>query len=79
MPRLRKPQPVMLSDDQLYILFRLSLKLPKGQKWYPNVYERDLIQDAHRVLRYEFHARAKEDERIDAELSLIAADYEGIE
>jgi len=69
----------MLNDDQLYILFRLTLKLPKGQKWYPNVYERDLIQDAHRVLFYEFHARAKEDERIEAELSLIEAEYEGID
>ncbi len=79
MPRLRQPGPVMLNDDQLYILFRLTLKLPKGEKWYPNVYERDLIQDAHRVLGYEFSARAKEDQRIEAELSLIEAEYEGIE
>ena len=79
MPRLRKPEPMYINNDQLYILFRLTLKLPKGEKWYPNVYERDLIQDAHRVLAKEFNARAKEDQRIEEELALLDAEYEGIE
>ena len=81
MPRLRKPQPILLSDDQLYVLLRLTLKLPKEEKtkWEPSGYELDLIQDAYRVLSKEFSARAKEDQRISNELQLLDAEYEGIE
>ena len=79
MPRLRKPQPVMLSDDQLYVLYRLSFHFPKGEKWEAYSRELDLIRDAHRVLDKEFMARVEENQRIEAELSLIEAEYEGIE
>jgi hypothetical protein len=79
MPRLRKPQPILLNDDQLYVLYRLTLKLPKGPKWKPSPYELGLIQDAHRVLGKEFSERAREDERISKELQLLDAEYEGAE
>ena len=79
MPRLRKPQPVMLSDDQLYVLYRLSFHFPKGEKWEAHSRELDLIRNAHGVLDKEFRARAEEDGRIDAELTLLEVEYEGVE
>ena len=79
MPRLRKPQPVMLSDDQLYVLYRLSFHFPRGEKWEAHSRELDLIREAHGVLDKEFKARAEEDGRIDAELALLEVEYEGIE
>ena len=79
MPRLRKPQPVMLSDDELYVLYRLSFHFPKGEKWEAHSRELDLILDAHGVLDKEFRARAEEDGRIDAELELLEAEYKEIE
>ena len=79
MPRLRKPQPVMLSDDQLYVLYRLSFHFPRGEKWEAHSRELDLIREAHGVLDKEFSARAEEDGRIDAELALLEVEYEGIE
>ena len=79
MPRLRKPQPVMLSDDQLYVLYRLSFHFPRGEKWEAHSRELDLIRDAHGVLDKEFRARAEEDGRIDEELELLEAEYKEIE
>ena len=79
MPRLRKPQPVMLSDDELYVLYRLSFHFPKGEKWEAHSRELDLIRGAHGVLDKEFRARAEEDGRIDAELALLEVEYGGIE
>ena len=79
MPRLRKLQPGMLSDDELYVLYRLSLHFPKGEKWEAYPHELDLIRDAHRVLGREFRARAEEDGRINAELRLLDVEYEGSE
>ena len=77
MPRLSKPQPVMLSDDELYVLYRLSFHFPKGEKWEAHSRELDLIREAHGVLDKEFRARAEEDGRIDAELALLEVEYEG--
>ena len=79
MPRLRKPQPVMLSDDQLYVLYRLSFHFPRGERWEAYSHELELIRDAHGVLGKEFRARAEEDGRINAELALLEVEYEGIE
>ena len=79
MPRLRKPQPVMLSDDQLYVLYRLSFHFPRGEKYEPYSCELDFMRDAHRVLSKEFSARCEEDGRIDEELALLEAEYKEIE
>ena len=77
MPRLRKPQPVLLSDDELYALMRATFKHPKVPKWNPQGYEQELLQNAHEKIATEYYARAEEQQRIDAELDLIAKDYEG--
>jgi hypothetical protein len=69
----------MLSDDQLYVLYRLSFHFPRGEKWEAHSRELDLIREAHGVLDKEFRARAEEDGRIDAELALLEVEYEGIE
>lgn len=85
MPRLRKPQPVMLTDDHIYAimrqLMRHALPKPKGG-WGPNKLEgRELaaVIEAYEIVWREFSERATEDGRIDAELALIEADYEGRE
>ena len=85
MPRLRKPQPIMLNDDHIYAimrqLMRHALPRPKGG-WGPNKptgMELEALIDAYRVVFQEFSERAKEDGRIDAELALIEAEYEGSE
>ena len=85
MPRLRKPQPIMLNDDHIYAimrqLMRHALPKPKGG-WGPNKptgMELEALIDAHRIVFQEFSERAKEDGRIDNELRLIEAEYEGSE
>jgi len=85
MPRLRKLQPIMLNDDELYAvmrqLMRHALPRPKGG-WGPNKltgFELEAVLDAYRIIYREFSERAKEDGRIDAELALIEAEYEGSE
>lgn len=85
MPRFRKPQPIMLSDDHIYAimrqLMRHALPKPKGG-WGPNKLEGielALVIEAYEIVLREFHERAKEDGRIDAELALIEAEYEGRE
>ena len=77
MPRLRKPQPILLSDDELYALMRATFKHPKVRKWKPTGYELELLRDAYDKIATEYYARAEEEQRIDKELELIRAEYEG--
>ena len=85
MPRFRKPQPVMLSDDHIYAIMRQLMRhavpKPKGG-WGPNKpegMELAAVIEAYEIVWREFCERAKEDGRIDAELALIDAEYEGRE
>jgi hypothetical protein len=78
MPRLRKPQPILLSDDELYALMRATFKHPKVTKWKPDGYELGLLKDAYEKIAKEYYARAEEQQRIDEELQLIRAEYEGV-
>lgn len=77
MPRLRKPQPILLSDDELYALIRATFKHPKVPKWNPKGFELELLKDAYEKIATEYYARAEEQQRIDSELDLIRAEYEG--
>ena len=79
MPRLRKPQPVMLNDDELYALIRATIQHPKVPHWKPEGYELRLLKDAHDKILKEFYARGEEDQRISNELQLLDAEYEGVE
>ena len=72
----------MLNDDHIYAvmrqLMRHALPKPKGG-WGPNKLEGielALVIEAYEIVRREFHERAKEDGRIDAELRLIDEEYE---
>ena len=85
MPRLRKPQPVMLNEDHMYALTLQLLRhvapRPKGG-WgsnKPTERELRLLREVYEIINNEWRARAKEDARINAELALIEADYEGSE
>ncbi len=78
MPRLRKPQPVMLNDDELYAVMRATFQHPKVPKYKPTGYELGLLKDACEKISKEFYARAEEQQRIDNELQLITAEYEEI-
>ena len=85
MPRLRKPQPVMLNDDHIYAIMRQLMRhavtKPKGG-WgsnNPTGYELESIREAYRIVVLEFNLRAKEDQRISDELELLDAEYEGVE
>jgi len=79
MPRLRKPQPVMLNDGELYALIRATIQHPKVPHWKPEGYELRLLKDAHDKILEEFYARGEEDQRISNELQLLDAEYEGVE
>ena len=85
MPRLRKNQPIVLNDEQLYAvmrqLVRHALPKPKGG-WGPNKLEGSelaAVIESYEIVWREFSERAKEEGRIDAELALIEAEYEGRE
>jgi hypothetical protein len=77
MPRLRKPEPVALNDDELYALTRVTLGyLPKkGGRWRPNRRELGLLKDAYNKVSIELYARAEEEQRINNELHRIAEEY----
>jgi hypothetical protein len=77
MPRLRKPEPVMLNDDELYAVMRATFQHPKVPQWKPEGYELGLLKNAYKKIAKEFYARAEEQQRIDNELQLIRAEYEG--
>ena len=84
-PRFRKPQPVMLNEDHMYALTLQLLRhvapKPKGG-WGPNKptkRELGLLREVYEIINNEWRARAKEDARINAELALIEAEYEGSE
>jgi hypothetical protein len=77
MPRLRKPEPVMLNDDELYAVMRATFQHPKVPQWKPEGYELGLLENAYKKIAKEFYARAKEDQRISDELELIRVEYEG--
>lgn len=85
MPRLRKPQPIMLNEDEIYAVMRQLWRhtLPRPKKGYgtnkPTGRELEAIRSAYRTVFQEFNDRADEDERISAELKLIDAEYEGSE
>jgi len=79
MPRLRKPQPVMLNDDELYAVMRATFQHPKVPKWKPTGFEKGLLKDAYEKIAKEFYARGEEDQRITKELMLINAEYEEID
>lgn len=75
MPRLRKPEAVMLNDDELYAVMRATFQHPKISKWKPEGYELGLLEDAYKKIAKEYFARAEEEERIDNELKLLDAEY----
>lgn len=77
MPRLRKNEPVMLNDEELYALMRASFHHHKVQVWKPVGSELKVLKDAHAKLEEEFWARAKEEQRIETELKLLEDEYEG--
>lgn len=77
MPRLRKPEAVILNDDELYAVMLSIFNHPKAPKWKPTGYELGLLKDAYEKIATEFYARAEEQQRIDEELQLIRAEYEG--
>ena len=85
MPRFRKPQPIMLNEDEIYAvmrqLWRHTPPHPKGGYGpnKPTGLELEAIRSAYRIVFQEFSLRAEEDERISAELKLIEAEYEGSE
>lgn len=82
MPRLRKLQPISLDTDELYAVMRGLQRHINGKKSHvpkPIGYELNLVQCALISIEREFVERAKEDGRIDAELRLIEAEYEGSE
>jgi hypothetical protein len=79
MPRLRKPQPVMLNDDELYAVMRATFQHSKAPKYKPTGYELGLLKNAYEKIAKEFYDRAEEQQRIDNELQLIRAEYEGVE
>lgn len=72
----------MLNDEQLYAVMRLLLPLqpsafrkPRFKK--PSGTELKACNKVYEIVTREFWARAEEQNRIDAELALIEADYEG--
>ena len=76
MPRLRKPEPVALNDDELYALMRVtSGYLPKIRRFKPSGYELKLLIDAYHKVAKEYYARAEEQQRIDEELRRIEEEY----
>lgn len=80
MPRLRKPQPIVLNDDQLYAVMRAVLRHTDGKKSHvgkPEGFELRVCREAYDIITSEFWDRSAENARIDAELELIKADYEG--
>ena len=85
MPRFRKPQPIMLNDDHMYALqlqlLRHVAPKPKGGWGSSKPTERELVllRQIYDIMNSECRARAKEDGRIDAELRLLEAEYEGSE
>jgi len=82
MPRLRKDEPIMLDSNELYAVMRGLQRHINGKKSHvpkPIGYELNLVQCALISIEREYVERAKEDGRIDAELALIEAEYEGSE
>ena len=82
MPNIRKLEPIMLDTDELYAVMRGLQRHINGKKSHvlkPVGYELNLVQCALISIEREYVERAKEDERIDAELRLIEAEYEGSE
>jgi len=75
MPRLRKPEPILFTEDELYALMRATFRHPKVKAWKPSGYELELIRDAYDKISTEYYARAEEQQRIDAELHRIAEEY----
>lgn len=75
----------MLNDDELYAIMNQLVRhlFPKPKKgWGPNKptgYELKMIRKAYDTLSDEFWNRAEENQRIDTELELIRAEYEGSE
>jgi len=75
----------MLNDDELYAVLNQLVRhaLPKPKKgWGPNKptgYELRMIRKAYDIVATEFWSRAEEEQRIDKELNLIRAEYEGSE
>ena len=80
MPKLRKDEPIMLDTDELYAVMRGLQRHINGKKSHvskPVGYELNLVQCALISIEREYVERAKEEGRIDAELALLEAEYEG--
>ena len=73
MPRLRKPEGITFSNDELVALMRATH--PKGKKWKPSGFELDLLYDAYNKILREQHARWQEEDRMETELKLIDNEY----
>ena len=73
MPRLRKPEAITFSDDELVALIRATH--PKAKKWKPSGFELELLNDAYKKMLKENYARWQEQERIDTELKQIDNEY----
>jgi hypothetical protein len=73
MPRLRKQEAIMLSDDELYALMRATH--PKVREWNPTGIELTLLNDAYNKINTEYKARAEEEQRMEAELEILDKEY----
>ena len=73
MPRLRKPEAITFSDDELYALIRATH--PKVKEWKPNGVEAEFLNDAYNKILKEHHARWEEEHRIEIELKQIDNEY----
>ena len=80
MPKIRKDEPIMLDTDELYAVMRGLQRHINGKKSHvpkPVGYELSRAQCALISIEREFVERAKEEGRIDEELALLEAEYEG--
>jgi len=70
MPKLRKEQPIMLDDNQLYAAMLATHRVlnPELFKWKAEGYELDMTREAYEIISAELWARADEEQRIDQEL-----------
>lgn len=75
MPRLRKPEAIMLSDDELYALIRATFTHPKVKRWEASGVEAKFLNDAYNKMLKEQHARWAEEHRIEIELKQIDDEY----
>ncbi len=80
MPKLRKDEPIILDDNELYAVMRGLQRHIYGSKAHvpkPTGWELEQVKYALTQIEREFWARATEEQRIDEELLLINNEFEG--